>query len=260
MPSQRRMRLYVLLLALAIITILYMTGSSSQTRTSPFYTKTQEVLQEQEYVDASKQRDAGGVGSRLKVAADDARKAAEEKGQKFVDSITGGDSDKAPRGRYSKDGKQQPLEGVAAVGGRTQDKKPPKENETEDYHDAEAELNIILKKSPIIIFSKTYCPHSRKAKHILLETFDIDPAPYVVELDEHPIGLKLQEVLADTTGRRTVPNVMVLGQSIGGGDQMQELDETDTMAKTIKKLGDTRITHVTRRSRQSETRRVRRRA
>lgn len=278
MPSQRRMRLYVLLLALAIIITLYMTRSSSQTRTSPFYVKTQEALQAAEYMEASKQRDADGVGSRLKAAADDARKAAEEKGHKFVDSVTGGDSDKAaPRGRYSKEGKQQPLEGVAAVGGRTQDKKPPKENETEDYHEAEVELNTILKKSPstlnapidplssylraaVIIFSKTYCPHSRKAKHILLETYDIDPAPYVVELDEHPIGPKLQEVLADTTGRRTVPNVMVLGQSIGGGDQMQELDETDTMAETIKKLGDTRITRVTRRSQQSEMRRIRRRA
>ncbi|KAL5410965.1 hypothetical protein PMIN03_005071 [Paraphaeosphaeria minitans] len=255
MPSQRRTRLYVLLLALAIITTLYMTRSSSQTRTSPFYVKTQEALQTAEYVEASKHRDAEKVGSRLKAAADDARKAAEEKGQKFVDSVTGGDADKAPRGRYSnnKDGKQQPLEGVAVVGGRTQDKKPPKENETEDYHEAEVELNTILKKSPIIIFSKTYCPHSRKAKHILLETYDIDPAPYVVELDEHPIGLKLQEVLADTTGRRTVPNVMVLGQSIGGGDQMQELDETDTMAETIKKLGDTRITRVTRRAKYALT-------
>lgn len=150
MPSQRRMRLYVLLLALAVIVTLYMTRSSSQTRTSPFYVKTQEALQAKEYVEASKQRDADGMGSRLKTAADDARKSAEDKGHKFVDSVTGGDPDKAPRGRYTKDkdGKQQPLEGVAVVGGRTQDKKPPKENETSDYHEAEAELTYILKKSP----------------------------------------------------------------------------------------------------------------
>jgi hypothetical protein len=149
MPSQRRTRLYVLLLALTIIITLYITRSDSQTRTSPFYVKTQEALQAKEYVEASKQRDAVGVGSRLKAAADDARKAAEKKDQEFVDSVTGGDADKAPRGRYSnKDGKQQPIEGVAAVGGRTQDKTPPKENETEEYHEAEVELNAILKKSP----------------------------------------------------------------------------------------------------------------
>ena len=80
----------------------------------------------------------------------------------------------------------------------------------------------------------------------------------MVELDEHPIGLKLQEILADTTGRRTVPNVMVIGKSIGGGDQVQELDETDTMIETIKKLGDTRITKVARRDAQPEIRRRRR--
>lgn len=79
----------------------------------------------------------------------------------------------------------------------------------------------------------------------------------MVELDEHPIGSKLQEVLGDTTGRRTVPNVMVIGKSIGGGDQMQELDETDTMIKTIKNLADKRIQSIERRSSSSEMRRRR---
>ncbi|KAF1965333.1 glutaredoxin [Bimuria novae-zelandiae CBS 107.79] len=260
MASQRRMRLYGVLLVLTIIITLYMTRSGSQTRTSPFYVKTQEALQEREYMEASKQRDADGVGSRLKAAADDARKSAEKKSSEYIESVTGGDADKAPRGRYNKDGKQQPLEGVAAVGGDRKHKAPAQENETEDYHEAELELNDILKKSPIIIFSKTYCPHSRKAKHILLDKYDIVPAPYVVELDEHPLGLKLQEVLADTTGRRTVPNVMVIGKSIGGGDQMQELDETDTMVETIKKLADTRVTRVVKRPASPEMRRVRRRA
>jgi hypothetical protein len=80
----------------------------------------------------------------------------------------------------------------------------------------------------------------------------------VVELNEHPIGPKLQEVLADMTGRRTVPNVLVIGKSIGGGDDMQELHDTDTMIETIKKIGEPRVTRVAKRSQQSEMRRVRR--
>lgn len=148
MASQRRMRFYGLLLVLTIVIMLYTTRSSSQTRTSPFYVKTQEALQSKEYEEASKQRDAVGVGSRLKAAADDAKKAAEKKGSDYIDSVTGGDSDKVPRGRYNKEGKQQPIEGVAVVGGSRQDKEPAKENETEDYHEAEIELNSILKKSP----------------------------------------------------------------------------------------------------------------
>jgi len=46
------------------------------------------------------------------------------------------------------------------------------------------------------------------------------------------------------TGRRTVPNVLVQGKSIGGGDDMQELDETDKLIETLKKLGGTRIPDV----------------
>ena len=36
--------------------------------------------------------------------------------------------------------------------------------ETEEEHRVESELNDILKKGPIIIFSKSYCPYSKKAK------------------------------------------------------------------------------------------------
>lgn len=36
--------------------------------------------------------------------------------------------------------------------------------ETESEHEIEVEMNSILKKGPIIIFSKTFCPFSKKAK------------------------------------------------------------------------------------------------
>lgn len=118
--------------------------------------------------------------------------------------------------------------------------------------------NRVANVSAVIIFSKTYCPHSKKAKHILLDKYNIVPAPYVVELDEHPLGLKLQETLADRTGRRTVPNVLILGRSIGGGDQMQELDETDKLLDTVKSMGGSRVVTAERRRTQSEMRRRRR--
>jgi glutaredoxin len=38
----------------------------------------------------------------------------------------------------------------------------------------------------VIIFSKSYCPFSAKAKRILVEKYSIVPAPFVVELDQHP--------------------------------------------------------------------------
>lgn len=88
----------------------------------------------------------------------------------------------------------------------------------------------------VIIFSKSYCPHSKRAKHILLDKYDISPAPYVVELDKHELGQLLQAKLATMTGRKTVPNVLVNGKSIGGGDEVAELDETKNLASKIQSM------------------------
>lgn len=95
--------------------------------------------------------------------------------------------------------------------------------------------------SPVIIFSKSYCPYSKTAKGILLEKYVIEPAPFVVELDLHPLGPKIQARLGEMTGRRTVPNVMVYGQSIGGGDDISAMDRERALADKITSLGGTRI-------------------
>jgi len=93
----------------------------------------------------------------------------------------------------------------------------------------------------VIIFSKSYCPHSAKAKKILLEKYTIVPAPHVVELDTHPLGRGLQNALEKSTGRRTVPNVLVNGRSIGGGDDIQALDDSGGLAEKVKGMAGKRI-------------------
>lgn len=96
----------------------------------------------------------------------------------------------------------------------------------------------------VIIFSKSYCPHSARAKRILLEKYLLDPQPYVVELDQHKIGLQLQAKLADLTSRTTVPNVLINGVSIGGGDDVAEFDSNKQLIDKIKNLGGKRMTVV----------------
>jgi glutaredoxin len=96
----------------------------------------------------------------------------------------------------------------------------------------------------VIVFSKSYCPYSKKAKLILLEHYSIEPKPLVVELDQHPLGPYLQALLAQSTGRRTVPNVLVSGKSIGGGDDIAALDQRDELASTLRQMGGKWIVDV----------------
>lgn len=96
----------------------------------------------------------------------------------------------------------------------------------------------------VIIFSKTFCPYSRKAKHILLDLYKITPAPYVVELNEHPLGPQLQAHLGESTRRTTVPNILINGKSIGGGDEIGLLHESNKIIETVKTMGGKRIMEV----------------
>lgn len=93
----------------------------------------------------------------------------------------------------------------------------------------------------VIIFSKSYCPHSKRAKGILLEKYVITPKPYIVELDEHELGSQIQDVLEGLTGRRTVPNIMVNKVSIGGADSIVELDNKGELMSKIQGLGKGKI-------------------
>lgn len=93
----------------------------------------------------------------------------------------------------------------------------------------------------VVIFSKSYCPYSARAKAILVGKYTIVPPPFVVELDQHPKGRELQSLLAENTGRRTVPNILVGGQSIGGGDDVAAQDEKGELAATVKQFGGQRI-------------------
>jgi peptide-methionine (S)-S-oxide reductase len=74
----------------------------------------------------------------------------------------------------------------------------------------------------VVIFSKTYCPYCVKAKEAVKEAgakvagFE---GAHVIELNTRSDGSDIQSALAALTGRRTVPNVFIGGQPVGGGDE-----------------------------------------
>lgn len=80
----------------------------------------------------------------------------------------------------------------------------------------------------------------------MLKKYSIVPAPYVVELDDHPLGRELQALLGSNTGRITVPNILINGLSIGGGDEIETLDIARELAPKIKKMVGKRLVEARR--------------
>lgn len=75
------------------------------------------------------------------------------------------------------------------------------------------ELDDFIQANDIAMFSFTTCPFCRRAKDALDET---SYSYSVLELDEHANGNAMRAVLGKRTGRTSVPNIFVNGQSIGG--------------------------------------------
>ncbi|KAF5105207.1 hypothetical protein DV453_005044 [Geotrichum candidum] len=138
-------------------------------------------------------------------------------------------------GANSGDLSSPPGSAVKAVGGSTDGQ--DLSNEPGETFDAAKEYKLILRQAPVMIFSKSYCPHSKFVKDLLLNEYQINPKPFVVELDLHPHGSELQAHIGEVTGRRTVPNVHVMGQSRGGGDEFRALHQQNTLAETMEKWG-----------------------
>ena len=99
-------------------------------------------------------------------------------------------------------------------------------------------INIVVASHPVVVFSKSYCPHCRRALEAL-HSFSTRTGyiePLVIDLASRE-GMKTQELLATITGRRTVPNVFVGGISIGGGDETASLLRSGTLEDLLFKAG-----------------------
>lgn len=98
------------------------------------------------------------------------------------------------------------------------------------------EAKRINKVHPIIVFSKTYCPYSKRAKK-LLESYDITPPPKVIEVDVRDDGIVIKNLLSRLTGHSTFPNIIVQGKSIGGSDNLAGLHSSKELRNLIEKAG-----------------------
>ncbi|KAK4686389.1 hypothetical protein P7C73_g3736, partial [Tremellales sp. Uapishka_1] len=91
------------------------------------------------------------------------------------------------------------------------------------------------KRYRIAVFSKTYCPYSKNAKQIL-NTYNLYPAPFVIELDQRSDYDVIQNLLHHLTGRRTVPNILLDFASIGGSDDITLLHAEGGLQKRFEDM------------------------
>ena len=82
-------------------------------------------------------------------------------------------------------------------------------------------INQVVKKHPVVVFSKPWCPYCHKALEALSAAGITQP--HIIDLSAYDDAHDIQNTLLAMTGRRTVPNVFVGGKSIGGGDETSAL-------------------------------------
>ncbi|RDB23114.1 Glutaredoxin-C3 [Hypsizygus marmoreus] len=81
-------------------------------------------------------------------------------------------------------------------------------------------VDSAIAENKIAIFSKSWCPYCKKAKALFAEEFPEVEAT-IFELDERDDGSAIQEYLLKVSGQRTVPNVFVNGEHVGGSDDVR---------------------------------------
>ncbi|KAJ7623587.1 thioredoxin-like protein [Roridomyces roridus] len=91
---------------------------------------------------------------------------------------------------------------------------------------------------PLVVFSKTYCPYSKRAK-ALLATYDLSPPPKVIEVDLRDDAIQVKHLLTRLTNHGTFPNIIVRGKSLGGADQLQGLHSDKSLRRMLEAAGMT---------------------
>ncbi|KAJ7056697.1 glutaredoxin [Mycena amicta] len=84
----------------------------------------------------------------------------------------------------------------------------------------------------IVIFSKSWCSYSARAKALFQDNFPQEKA-LIFELDKRADGDAIQDYLESKTGQSTVPNVFVSQKQVGGNDKTQAAYKSGELARLV---------------------------
>ncbi|KAK9902339.1 hypothetical protein M0R45_001728 [Rubus argutus] len=92
----------------------------------------------------------------------------------------------------------------------------------------------LVSSNSVIIFSKSYCPLCVTVKQLFSQ---LGANFKAIELDQESDGSQLQSALAEWTGQRTVPNVFIGGNHIGGCDTTMALHKEGNLVPLLTQAG-----------------------
>lgn len=83
----------------------------------------------------------------------------------------------------------------------------------------------------VMVYSKRYCPHCVAARSLLDKT-GVTTAT-IREINEEEDGLETQAILFSMTKQKTVPNIFIGGDHIGGNSQLQQLHKSGQLKEIL---------------------------
>ena len=88
--------------------------------------------------------------------------------------------------------------------------------------------------NPVIVYSKTYCPYCSEVKSLFAK---LNVPAKVVEIDTLADADAVSAALADVTGRRTVPQVFIGGEHVGGCDDTVAANKSGKLKELLGGVG-----------------------
>lgn len=84
------------------------------------------------------------------------------------------------------------------------------------------------KQTEILVYSKDYCPYCDAAKNLFTQR-----GVGYIEVDVTRDEAKFKEMLERSAPRRTVPQIFIAGQGLGGFTDVKALDESGELEKIL---------------------------
>ncbi|XP_048876818.1 glutaredoxin-1 [Brienomyrus brachyistius] len=94
-----------------------------------------------------------------------------------------------------------------------------------------------IKGNKVVLFMKPPCPYCVMAKEVLLK-YNFKPGHFeMIDISGRNDMGSIQDYLQQITGARTVPRVFIGEKCVGGGTDVEELDNTGELQGLLEAVG-----------------------